>query len=54
MKIYEFEGFGIPDNLVDHEVVKDGKVENGKVEDERVEDGTIKDDNGLDKYDLSE
>ena len=49
VKIYEFEEFEIPNNLVDHEVVKDRKIKNRKVKDR-----TIKDDNGLDEYDLSE
>ena len=44
MKIYKFEEFGIPDDLVDHEVVEDGRVEDG-----RVEDG-----DGLDEYDSGE
>ena len=49
VKIYEFEEFGIPDDLVDHEVVEDGRVEDGRVEDGRVEDG-----DGLDEYDSGE
>ena len=28
MKIYKFEGFEFPNNLVDYKIVKNGKIEN--------------------------
>ena len=51
MKIYEFEKFKIPNNLIDHEIVEDKRVKNRKVKDGRVEDRIIKDDNKLNKDD---